>query len=246
MDRSTFFSSLNKHAPGFHPVIRFNKSVERISSIDLSKSNHGFTEDIYGSTENFSAYIEQLRTNTGAKFLIGGYREIREMYRRSKLFDKDKANEQSLVEEPRSLHLGMDVWGEAGTPIYAALGGMVHSFANNDHFGDYGATIILQHQLNTINFYTLYGHLSIDDISKLRKGKFISRGEPFAHFGIAEENGNWPPHLHFQVIMDMGNNDGDYPGVCKLSEAEKYIKNSPDPDLIIQLNQFISHRSIIA
>ena len=71
-------------------------------------------------------------------------------------------------------------------------------------------------------------------------GQFITRGEKFAHFGPWEENGNWPPHLHFQIILDMGIWEGDYPGVCKMSEAIKYLQNSPDPDLIVQLKRFIS------
>lgn len=147
------------------------------------------------------------------------------MYRRSELF--------GVTEEPRSLHLGIDIWGPAETKIYAPLGGMVHSFRFNNNHGDYGATIILQHQLETINFYILYGHLALKDIENLRVGQFLTRGEQFAHFGGPEENGNWPPHLHFQLILDMGIWEGDYPGVCKLSEADKYLKNSPDPGVIL-------------
>jgi murein DD-endopeptidase MepM/ murein hydrolase activator NlpD len=106
---------------------------------------------------------------------------------------------------------------------------MIHSLAFNNHFGDYGATIILQHQLDTYNFYTLYGHLSVKDLGNARVGQFVTRGENFAHFGPPAENGQWPPHLHFQLILDMGIAEGDYPGVCKLSEAGKYLENSPDP-----------------
>ena len=34
------------------------------------------------------------------------------------------------------------------------MGGMVHSFAFNDRHGDYGATLILSHQLDSVSFYT--------------------------------------------------------------------------------------------
>jgi hypothetical protein len=37
----------------------------------------------------------------------------------------------------------------------------------------------------------------------------------------------------------MGTKEGDYPGVCKYSEREKWLRNSPDPDLILNLNQFM-------
>lgn len=231
---------IEKHAREFHPVILFNSATEKIASLDLSKSNRLFTEDIYNSTGHFTLYIEQLRNQTRAAYLVGGYREHREMYRRSKLFDKDLPGVENKVNEPRCIHLGTDIWGAAGTKIYAPLGGMVHSFAYNNHDGDYGATIILQHQLQSKNFYTLYGHLSLKDIEQLRKGQFISRGQVFAHFGSPEENGNWPPHLHFQLILDMGNFEGDYPGVCTLSEAAKYLQLNPDPDLVLKMNQFIS------
>ena len=133
----------------------------------------------------------------------------------------------------RSLHLGVDIWGAAGTPVYAPMGGMVHSFAFNNNFGDYGATIILQHHIDMITFYTLYGHLSLTDLDPLRIGKYLTRGEVVGHFGTPNENGNWPPHLHFQIIDDMGIKQGDYPGVCSLNEAEKYLKNCPDPNLML-------------
>ncbi|MBC7722657.1 MAG: peptidoglycan DD-metalloendopeptidase family protein, partial [Pedobacter sp.] len=112
------------------------------------------------------------------------------------------------------------------------------SFAFNNNYGDYGATIILQHELDGVTFYTLYGHLSIKDLDNLYKGKSIAKGDLIAHFGIPEENGQWPPHLHFQVINDMENMVGDYPGVCKLSERELYLANCPNADLILRMMQF--------
>jgi hypothetical protein len=45
--------------------------------------------------------------------------------------------------------------------------------------------------------------------------------------------------LHFQIILDIADWKGDYPGVCKYSEREKWLKNSPDPDIILQLNKYL-------
>ena len=123
--------------------------------------------------------------------------------------------------------------------IFAPVDGIVHSFAFKDAFGDYGATIILTHQLNGISFYTLYGHLSLNSIKNLQEGEQILQGDIFAEFGIPSENGQWPPHLHFQIITDLQGWKGDYPGVCKFSEKEKWLGNCPDPDLILQLNQYL-------
>lgn len=230
----TIASILQKHSSSFHPVVKYDQQTDIIASLDLSINNQSFTEGIYSDPDQFNAYIENQKQNHKAKFLVGGYREHRGMYKRSVLFNQNK-DEQLTDTEPRSLHLGIDIWGETGTKIYAPLGGIIHSFAFNNNFGDYGATIILQHQLETINFFSLYGHLSLHNLEQCRVGRFITRGEAFAHIGPWEENGNWPPHLHFQLIADIGNYTGDYPGVCKMSEAQKYLSNCPDPNIVLNI-----------
>ncbi len=137
-------------------------------------------------------------------------------------------------DEPRRLHLGVDIWGDAGTPVYAPLAGTIHSYKDNAHFGDYGPTIILQHDLDGLIFYSLYGHLSRGNLKGIAIGQQINSGQPIANLGEAYENGSWPPHLHFQLILDMQDNKGDYPGACKISEKETYLQNIPDPDPILQ------------
>jgi len=113
------------------------------------------------------------------------------------------------------------------------------SFAFNNNDSDYGATIILTHNLEGLSFYTLYGHLSLNSLKNLEEGKRIARGEVFTEFGMRFENGNWPPHLHFQIILDMQGWLGDYPGVCKFSEKDFWLSNCPDPDLILDLNRYV-------
>lgn len=213
----------------FHPVVLFDPSKEKLLLMDFTEKNKTLTEEIFSDTEKFSQYIDKQLIAANAKYGIGGYDELRTVYARSNVFDAD---------EPRRLHLGIDIWGKPGTTVFAPFGGVIHSFAFNDHYGDYGATIILQHQIKAFTFFTLYGHLSLKDIQNLKEGKFVSMGEEIGHFGEAKENGNWPPHLHFQIIVDMQNCKGDYPGVCKLSEREKYLINCPDPDIILQLMKF--------
>ena len=229
MLQTTLYSLLQKHAAEFHEVVHFDSKKNSLLQLDFTSSNTTLTDDILADTALFSAYIEK---QLGRKYTygIGGYAEHRTIYSRSARF--------SGLDEPRRLHLGIDIWGAAGTPIFAPLGGYVHSFAYNDHFGDYGATIILHHQLDGISFNTLYGHLSLRDLSGLQEGVYICRGAEFAHFGEPAENGNWPPHLHFQLVSEMHEKKGDYPGVCKYSEREKYLKNCPDPDVILQMMQF--------
>ncbi|RYY61402.1 MAG: peptidase M23 [Chitinophagaceae bacterium] len=182
----------------------------------------------------FSEYVVQQLQQSGARYGIGGYGEHRTIYSRSHLFDAETGT------EPRRLHLGTDIWGPAGTAVTAPFAGTVHSFADNHQRGDYGATIILAHELDGISIYTLYGHLSLKSIEGLEEGQSVRQGQVFAWFGRPEENGQWPPHLHFQLVIDLDGRKGDYPGVCRYSEKENWMKNSPEPDLVLQMNRFIS------
>ena len=222
-------NALIKNRADFHPVVDFDAAKEKLFHFDFTDNNKVLGASEIADTILFSDYINRTLKANDATFGIGGYKENRTLYRRSELF---------AGEEARSLHLGVDIWGPAGSPVYAALGGMVHSFAYNDNFGDYGATIILLHQLETVAFHTLYGHLSLADISTLSEGAYINRGQVVGHFGQPAENGNWPPHLHFQIIHNLYLKDGDYPGVCKLSESESYLANCPDADLILNMMKY--------
>lgn len=215
-----------KHRSGFRQVVDYYPAADKLLLMDFTAANTALIPELVASTFNFSRYVNQQLQNADATYGIGGYNEDRVLYKRSERFN---------VGEARSVHLGIDIWGPAGTKVFTPVGGMVHSFANNDQFGDYGATIILQHQLDTIVFHTLYGHLSLKDLVPLQAGKFINRGEVLGHFGEPDENGNWPPHLHFQIIEDMRVNVGDYPGVCAPSERDKYLANCPDPNLILNM-----------
>lgn len=234
MDIQEFSHIATKYQYSFRPVVDFNPATNKLVALDFTEKNKDLTAEVIENINLFSAYINKQLQTAHSQLGIGGYAEHRTVYSRSRVFDAAKPGD-----EPRRLHLGTDIWGPAGTPVYAFIGGMVHSFAFNDQYGDYGATVILLHQLDGQSFYTLYGHLSKKDIETVTEGSYISIGQIIGHFGEPHENGHWPPHLHFQIILDMEYNKGDYPGVCKYSERGRYLANCPDPDLILQMNKYI-------
>lgn len=207
-------------------VVDFNPSTDRLLPLDFTASNTELTTKILADTDLFSNWVEEKLAKSDAKYGIGGYGEHRTIYSRSIHFD--------TVEEPRRLHLGTDIWGPAETPIYNFYDAKVHSFKFNDNFGDYGATIILQYQLDDLTLYSLYGHLSLASLEGLTEGQFIPAGKQFTSFGVKEENGYWPPHLHFQLMFDMESKKGDYQGVCQFSKRDIYLANCPDPALILK------------
>ena len=237
-------SVLKKYRAAFHPVVAFDAENEKLLPLDFTTGNNELTASILGNTEQFIHHINQKLNHAGAKYGIGGYAENRTIYSVSSLFDSYQKVSPIAGElegaEPRRLHLGTDIWGKPHTSVMAPWDAVVHSFAFNNNFGDYGATIILTHNLDGVSFHTLYGHLCLNDIKNLEGGERIQKGDVFAEFGIPTDNGHWPPHLHFQIIIDLENWSGDYPGVCKYSEKEKYLTNCPDPDLILQMNKYVS------
>ncbi len=235
MPEPDLIQMLKNKQPFFHRVVPFDPAKDKLLCLDLSGDATGLAEEMLKDTSSFSGWVNKKMQSVGARYAIGGYDEYRTVYIRSRVFDG-----KSPEDEPRRLHIGTDIWGKPHTHVMAPWEAIVHSFAFNNHFGDYGVTLILTHRIEDMVFYTLYGHLSLNSIKNLRPGIRFIKGDVIAEFGLPFENGQWPPHLHFQIISDLEGHQGDYPGVCKLSERDKYLANCPDPDLILQMNQYLT------
>ena len=178
------------------------------------------------SQEDLGAYLLKTASEKAAKWLTGGYIEHRALYQ-SNLF---LGNEEDV----RDIHLGIDIWGKVNAPIYAPYDGRIHSFAYNGGELDYGYTLILEHELNESLFYSLYGHLSSSHFEKWSVGNQFKAGDEIANIGDTDENGGWIPHLHFQIILDLEGEEGDYPGVCAKKDLPHYRLNCPDPSTLIK------------
>ena len=181
------------------------------------------------SSDELERYIKGYLDHRKAKIAYGGYLEQRGIYNRSDYFNKNNSDTE------RHIHLGLDFWVGAGTPVFSPLDGVVHSYKNNTNYGDYGPTIVLEHHFDTLNFYTLYGHLSLQSLEHKYVGELVKKGQQMATLGTAMVNGDYPPHLHFQVIEDIQGYYGDYPGVSSKMDLAFYKKNCPDPNILLKL-----------
>ncbi|MHC2991162.1 peptidase M23 [Pontibacter sp. HJ8] len=217
---------LSKHAIAFGPVLDADLNGNAVCLLDFTAANQRLKQTDLRDTAQFDEAVKHMLQEQHATIGVGGYLENRFIYHRSPHFDG--------AAECRNLHLGVDVWLEAGTAVFAPLAGKVHSFANNANFGDYGPTIILEHELEGVPFYTLYGHLSSSSLEGMAVGKVFRKGDVIATVGPFPENGHWPSHLHFQIIRSMEGKYGDFPGVATLSEKEVYEALCPNPNLILQ------------
>lgn len=223
----TALTELLSNQADFSPIIRNNKSYKKL---DFSETNAQLMQTDLSDTFVFAELVFEEMLSHATFNGIGGYKEHRVIYRQLDHFVKQEEN-------PRCIHLGVDIWAPAGEAVYAPVAGRIHSFAFNNNQGDYGPTIILEHQLDGTTFYTLYGHLSLDALDGLYENKPVQTGEKIAEIGPFPENGDWPPHLHFQVIQHMGTLKGDFPGVCSIPDSPHYLSLCPDPNLILRIDQ---------
>ena len=181
----------------------------------------------YGDDVQFLKTIERHLEDASIDIAYGGYMECRPFYITPQYTYRNNDGIQY-----RSMHMGMDFWAKAGTEIVAPYDGTVFSFHNNDKARDYGPTIILKHEYPTGIFYTLYGHLSLDSLDGLEEGMLIKQGNPMAKIGALHENGDWPPHLHFQLILNMFNDKNDFIGVANAIDRNFCEQICPDPSIL--------------
>ncbi len=213
----------------FHPLLDPSIPKSKYVPIDLSVDNLDLDTVDITSSKLFENYIWNYIKSNKSRIAYGGYLEQRNIYNRSTYFNQDNS------ETNRNIHLGIDLWIEAGSKIYAPLEGEIHSFKNNTNYGDYGPTIILIHHIDNIRFYTLYGHLSLGSLKDKTTGDLMKKGDQLGALGTAEVNGDYPPHLHFQIIIDIEDYLGDYPGVSSKKDLEFYKKNCPNPIVLMKL-----------
>jgi murein DD-endopeptidase MepM/ murein hydrolase activator NlpD len=216
---------LKTHQTPIGKVIDFDAQADKLYPFDFTAANPELTPGLVSDTGLFSEWINQKLFENNARYGIGGYMEHRTVYARSVHFDTEG--------DPRRLHLGVDIWAPVGTPVYSPFPATIHSFHDNNNFGDYGPTILLINHLVGFDLFSLYGHLSRKSLEGLFVGKSIVANEQIAELGNESENGQWPPHLHYQLMLDIGDARGDYPGVGQYSLKEDYLKNIPDPCLIL-------------
>ena len=219
---------LRGHRSEIGPVV--DAPLDRAVVFDLSVGSPLFatpaeTTDTPAMTAKLFAAMRARGTPVG----IGRYDEARLLYM-SDAF----AGSGGEHPERRTVHVAIDIFMAPGSPVLAPLAGRVHGVRDNAARLDYGPTVILEHSPEGAPpFYTLYGHLTRASVARLTAGDRVERGQPIATIGPAPENGDWPPHVHFQVIADMLDMQGDFPGVAAASARAAWLSLCPDPNLIL-------------
>ena len=177
----------------------------------------------------FQYKIEKLQKQNPNKIITGGYLEPRSIYTSSSY---EKLG--NFGDESRTIHLGLDFWLPPGTEVNSIFDGEVVAAVNDKGNKEYGGLVIIKHNINNLEFYTLYGHNTVESVLKNTIGKKIKKGDKIAEIGDYPENGNWAPHLHFQIMLSMLNYEVDYPGVCYYNQIDVWRDLCPNPNLLFK------------
>ena len=210
------------------PVLDTDLRVEPCVVLDLSVSSPLVSGDARQNVEPaLTRRVFGAMAEAGVRVGVGRYDEARLLYT-APFFGQGEGGER------RTIHLGLDLFADAGTPVHAPLDGTVHAFADNDVLQDYGPVIVLRHETDAGDeFFTLYGHLSRESLVGLRVGQRLARGMRFASLGTPEVNVGWTPHLHLQIITDLLGLGCDFPGVAFASQRDVWRSLSPDPNVLV-------------
>ncbi len=171
--------------------------------------------------------VRRVLAEHGARIGVGGYDEARLIYHWP---------DEPRTGEPRTIHIGLDLSTEAETPLYAPLDGVVHGFEHANRYHDYGPVIVLRHVTSgadPVEFFTLYGHLTVDSLDGLTLGQVIPKGALFARIGRAPANGDWWEHVHLQLIVDMLDVPCNVDGAVRASQRRVWRSICPDPNLLL-------------
>ena len=204
----------------YAPVI--HADLDTAPVLDLSIDGQGSPQD------PFQPDTEEMR---GTGLALGRYREPRLFYVAPEFYLGPYP-----ISDRRTVHLGVDVFAEAATPVHAPTDSTVRSVAYHGTPGDYGGVVVLEHETpNGRPFFSLYGHLARDVLDRLAPGQTLAAGTPFATLGDESENGGWPPHLHLQLGLSALGPAHDWPGVADPDELEPATGLFPNPAALLNL-----------
>ncbi|MFN7943409.1 MAG: aminotransferase class III-fold pyridoxal phosphate-dependent enzyme [Thermoanaerobaculia bacterium] len=212
----------------FAPLIGSDLRTTSVAPIDLSAGSPLVSsEPDDNNPAELDRRIQRQLTEHGATVGVGGYDEARLIY--------SWPNEPA-GNEPRTIHIGLDLSLPAGTSLHAPLAGVVHGFENAAAHHDYGPVVVLRHRTDDpdpVEFYSLYGHLSCDSLAGLQVGQSIAKGEVFARVGSAPKNGDWWTHVHVQLVTDLLDVPCNVDGVVAASRRRVWKSLCPDPNLML-------------
>jgi murein DD-endopeptidase MepM/ murein hydrolase activator NlpD len=148
-------------------------------------------------------------------------------------YDEDRAIYTTpLFGGRRTVHVGIDLGGPAGVAVHAPCDGTVVEVGVNPDPGDYGPTLVTEHEVDGALLWILFGHLSNASLAHSRVGRRFLAGDVLGWLGTPDENGGYPPHVHVQLAVERPVTH-DLPGAVAPEDRAGALRRYPDPRRIL-------------
>lgn len=221
---------LAAHRADFAPVVGVDFAQAPPHVLDLGIGSPLLGADpAHGRGEPLAAAIAAELQRAGASVGVGRHDEAR--------FTQGAygcIGVEQPVAELATVHLGMDLFVSAGTEVHAPLAGVVCALATRG--GE--ACVVLHHSpTGAPEFFTLYHHLAADSVTALVQGRHVGRGQVLGMVAASTQNGGEPPHVHFQIALDLLDRGADFPRQVPVVERAAWSALSPDPNLLLGVPQ---------
>lgn len=200
------------------PNLKNGKWINVNLSIESKKANVDLVDPKFCET-----WIANFLQSKNADYFFGGFLEDRTYLWRN----HSNSSGASLI------HLGIDYSVPQGTKVSLPLDGKVfHIMKDPKNNLGWGGRVIWK---LPNGLYLLYGHLKQD--FKLKLEQSCKSGEIVGEIAGSNENGNWWPHLHVQImnqnfidnyLSNLNSIDGYLP------KGDKNLKNIINPQSIVK------------
>jgi len=241
------YRSVEKEHPPRAPM--FEGDLELAPRVDLSVASPlvvGPEGEL--DVPGWGARVRELVQHSPSGLALGFHGEARLVYATPAFDGAPDDGPQGALVERRTVHLGADVFGAAGTAVHTPIAGEVVSVVDHTAPLDYGPTVILLHTpAEGVAWYTLFGHLDREVITRLAPGAQLAAGALVGRLGPPDHNGGWTPHLHVQ-LLDPGLAEdlaarGDAPGVAAPRERDAWSALCPDPAPLLGVSSTAAART---
>lgn len=212
----------------FGPVVAAALDRDHVAILDASLAPERLLHSSRDGGDNLTAWWRAEIARVAPRIGIGRYAENRGIY------DHPDAPREA---NPRKIHHAIDIFLPAGTEVLCPYPGTIEDFANDtDHHG-FGGILILRHETDQgVPFWTFYGHLAPGELTGLKRGQNVTKGAVIGKLAAEAENGDWPPHLHFQLMTHlMGWDALEVIGISWASQWELWREICPNPNIILNV-----------
>lgn len=223
-----------------YPYWLLNKDVEtsqifwdkksKIYNLSMDNSWEWFSslsDEVIKNQSLFQDKINQVFEEKNVDIIVSEYLENRERMFSVLWFEQ-------MVNEWRFYHLWLDLSVMCGSEIHAPIDWKVYDVWYEEWEWNYWWYIILEHDINSEKFFTIYGHLNPNEF-EIKKWIDIKSGMKMAKIWDFSDNWWYFHHTHLQVVTELWKENWFFSKwYCTKEQLLNIQKYVPDPRFLFR------------